>query len=82
VTLVRPSDVHCIDDHAILCCHVPEGFVDWLETFSRPFPLIFFPAECVAIFLSPFFVNVQLARRKIIAPQGEQECFPLEGSVQ
>jgi hypothetical protein len=70
------------DNHAILRFHVLEGFFNWLETFSRFFPLTFFQAECVAIFLSPFFVNVQLARRKIIAPQWEQECFPLEGSFQ
>ena len=70
------------DDHAISLFHVLEGLFSWLETFSRSFPLIFFQAEYAAIFLSPFFVNVQLARRKIVAPQGEQECFPLEGSFQ
>ncbi len=69
------------DDHAIPFFHALEGFFNWLETFSS-FPLIFVQAEYVTIFPSPFFVNVQLARRKIIAPQREQECFPLEGSFQ
>ena len=74
-------DVHCIDDHAI-SVSMSWRLLQLTWNLLHPFPLIFFPAEYVAISLSPFFVNVQLARRKIVAPQGEQEYFPLEGSFQ